>query len=88
MLLVVCSPEQVRGAAVWSRPARRAGAGPGRPGGAAEHLQEFPDLHEKFWNATKLAGESKKSLDPAQGQKLIDAINEIADIFKATKAAA
>ena len=52
------------------------------------HLEAHPDLHEKFWNATKLAGESKKSLDPAQGQKLIDAINEIADIFKATKAAA
>ena len=52
------------------------------------HLEAHPDLHEKFWNATKLAGESKKSLDPAQGQKLIDAINEVADIFKATKAAA
>src|SRR3954454_14255834 len=52
------------------------------------HLESYPDLHDKFWNATKLAGESKKSLDPAQGQKLIDAINEIADIFKATKAAA
>ena len=52
------------------------------------HLEAHPDLHEKFWNATKLAGESKKSLDPAQGQKLIDAITEVADIFKATKAAA
>ena len=52
------------------------------------HLEAHPDLHEKFWNATKLAGESKKSLDPAQGQKVIDAINEIADIFRATKAAA
>ena len=52
------------------------------------HLEAHPDLHEKFWNATKLAGESKKSLDPAQGQKLIDAITEVADILKATKAAA
>ena len=52
------------------------------------HLEKYPNLHELFWNATKLAGESKKSLDPGQGQKLIDAINEIADIFKATKAAA
>ncbi len=52
------------------------------------HLEAHPDLHEKFWNATKLAGESKKSLDPAQGQKLMDAITEVADIFKATKAAA
>ena len=51
------------------------------------HLEAHPDLHEKFWNATKLAGESKKSLDPAQGQKLLDAIDEIDGIFKATKAA-
>ena len=52
------------------------------------HLEAHPDLHEKFWNATKLAGEAKKSLDPAQGQKLLDAIDEIDQIFKATKAAA
>ena len=52
------------------------------------HLEQYPDLHDKFWKATKLAGDSKKSLDPAQGQKLLDAISEIADIFKATKAAA
>ena len=52
------------------------------------HLEAHPDLHEKLWNATKLAGESKKSLDPAQGQKLLDAIDEIDKIFKATKAAA
>src|SRR5919112_263029 len=52
------------------------------------HLEAHPDLHEKLWNATKLAGESKKSLDPAQGQKLLDAIDEIDAIFKATKAAA
>ena len=26
-----------------------------------EHLEKYPDLHEKFWNATKLAGASKKS---------------------------
>ena len=52
------------------------------------HLEAHPDLHKKFWTATKLAGESKKSLDPAQGQQVIDAINEVAEIFKATKAAA
>jgi len=50
-----------------------------------EHLEEFPDLHNKFWQATKLAGDAKKSLDPAQGQQLIDAIEEIANIFWKTK---
>ena len=51
-----------------------------------EHLAKYPDLHEKFWTATKLAGDSKKSLDPAQGQQLLDAIDDIAKIFWETKA--
>ncbi|HEY7666937.1 MAG TPA: superoxide dismutase, Ni [Actinomycetota bacterium] len=50
-----------------------------------EHLERFPDLHEKFWNATKLAGDSKKSQDPAQGQQLIDAVDEIGKVFWETK---
>ena len=32
-------------------------------------------------DATKLAGASKKSSDPAQGQQLLDAIDEIGKIF-------
>jgi nickel superoxide dismutase len=50
-----------------------------------EHVEKYPDLHEKFWKATKLAGESKKSEDPAQGQQLLDAIDELAKIFWETK---
>ena len=50
-----------------------------------DHLQKFPQLHDTFWNATKLAGEAKKSEDPAQGQKLLDAIAEIDKIFWETK---
>ncbi len=50
-----------------------------------EHLEAYPDLHEKFWNATKLAGAAKKSEDPAQGQELLNAIDELAKIFWATK---
>ena len=50
-----------------------------------EHVEKFPDLHDKFWKATKLAGDSKKSLDPAQGQQLLDAIDELAKIFWETK---
>jgi len=52
-----------------------------------EHLEKYPQLHELFWKATKEAGASKKSEDPAQGQKLLDAIDEIAKIFWETKAA-
>ena len=52
-----------------------------------EHLEKHPNLHELFWTATKEAGAAKKSNDPAQGQKLLDAIDEIAKIFRETKAA-
>ena len=50
-----------------------------------EHLKAFPDLHDKFWTATKLAGEAKKSEDPAQGQKVLDAVQEIEKMFWETK---
>jgi nickel superoxide dismutase len=43
------------------------------------------DLHAMFWKATKLAGESKRSQDPAQGQKVLDAIKEIDSVFQASK---
>ncbi|HSG86258.1 MAG TPA: superoxide dismutase, Ni [Candidatus Limnocylindrales bacterium] len=52
-----------------------------------EHLEKYPQLHELFWTATKEAGAAKKSEDPAQGQKLLDAIDEISKIFWETKAA-
>jgi nickel superoxide dismutase len=52
-----------------------------------EHLEKYPDLHEKFWKATKQASACKKSNDEAEGQKLLTMIDEIADIFWATKKA-
>ncbi len=53
-----------------------------------EHTEQHPNLHDVFWKATKEAGESKRSTDPSQGQKLLDLIGEIAGIFTATKKAA
>ena len=50
-----------------------------------EHIEKYPDLHDKFWKATKEAGLSKKSQDPTQGQKLLDAIDELGKIFWETK---
>lgn len=52
-----------------------------------EHLEKFPNLHDLFWRATKQAGQTKKTTDPKEGQKLLDLIAEIDDIFKQTKAA-
>ena len=50
-----------------------------------EHIEKYPDLHDKFWKATKEAGLSKKSQDPTQGQKLLDSIDELGKIFWETK---
>jgi nickel superoxide dismutase len=50
-----------------------------------EHLEAHPGLHEMFWTATKEAGAAKKSNDPAQGQQLLDAIDEIGKVFWETK---
>ncbi len=50
-----------------------------------EHLDKFPNLHELFWSATKQAGQCKKSLDPKDGQKLLDLIDEIGEVFTASK---
>ena len=50
-----------------------------------EHVKRFDNLHDLFWRATKLAGDTKKSTDPAIGQKLIDLIDEIGKIFESTK---
>ncbi|HEY3264280.1 MAG TPA: superoxide dismutase, Ni [Actinomycetota bacterium] len=52
-----------------------------------EHAEKYPELHDMFWKATKAAGEAKKSEDPAQGQQLLDAIDEIGKLFWETKAA-
>ena len=52
-----------------------------------EHLEKYPELHQLFWDATKAAGAAKKSLDPADGQKLLDLIAEIDKIFWETKKA-
>lgn len=51
-----------------------------------EHVEKFPQLHDLFWRTTKLAGQTKKSIDPADGEKLLEMIDEIDDIFKKTKA--
>jgi nickel superoxide dismutase len=52
-----------------------------------EHVEKYPELHEKFWKAAKAAGMAKKAQDPSQGQELLDAIDELAKIFWETKAA-
>ena len=51
------------------------------------HLEKYPELHQLFWDATKAAGATKSSVDPASGQKLLDLIAQIDTIFWETKKA-
>ena len=52
------------------------------------HFEKYPQLHELFNKATKAAGAAggKGSVDPAEGQALLDQIAEIDKIFWETKA--
>ena len=50
------------------------------------HVEQFPNLHDLFWRATKAAGDAKKTMDPAAGDELLALIDEIAEIFWKTKA--
>jgi nickel superoxide dismutase len=53
----------------------------------APHFEKYPQLHQLFNEATKLAGASgaKGKVDVAVGQQLLDKIDEIAKIFWETK---
>jgi nickel superoxide dismutase len=46
-----------------------------------EHRKEYSELDDLMWRAIHQAGEAKKSADPAEGEKLLDLIDQIGDIF-------
>ncbi len=50
-----------------------------------EHLAAHPNLHDLFWKATKSAGEAKKTNDVAVADRLLAEIDQVAEIFWATK---
>jgi nickel superoxide dismutase len=52
-----------------------------------EHLQQFPDLHDTVWQATKQCSKVKQSISADQAQKLVKMVSEVADMFAATKKA-
>jgi nickel superoxide dismutase len=54
------------------------------------HFEKYPQLHQLFNEATKLAGSAggKGSVDAQVGDELLAKIDEIADIFWETKQAA
>ena len=52
-----------------------------------EHLEKYPDLHATFWNAVKLAGRTKQTVDAKAAQDLVASVQKVAEIFWATKGA-
>ena len=49
------------------------------------HLEDYPDLHDKFWNAAKLCSAVKVGVSLEDAEALMSAIEEIHNIFWATK---
>ena len=51
------------------------------------HFEKYPNLHQLFNEATKLAGAAgaKRSVDPAVAEQLLGKIEEISKIFWETK---
>jgi nickel superoxide dismutase len=51
------------------------------------HFEKYPNLHQLFNEATKLAGSAgaKGTVDPVEAQQLLDKIAEIDQIFQETK---
>jgi nickel superoxide dismutase len=50
-----------------------------------EHLDAVPNLHDLFWNAAKLCSKNKVEQDPANGEALMKAVEEIHNAFWKTK---
>ena len=50
-----------------------------------EHLEAYPDLHTTFWEAAKLCSACKVEVSEQHADELMDAIENIHNIFWATK---
>jgi len=50
-----------------------------------EHLEKYPDLHDKVWKVLKLASKNKQNVDADAAAQLQAAVKEFSDIFWATK---
>ena len=49
-----------------------------------EHVAKFPDLHDVCWKAAKQASQVKRTVDLAEAQKLLDLIDRIDMMWRAT----
>lgn len=52
-----------------------------------EHVEKFPDLHDKIWKTVKQASLVKQTVSADEAQKLSDMVHDIAHLFADSKAA-
>jgi len=50
-----------------------------------EHLEKYPELHNLFWEAMKLASKAKQTIDQNVAEELCKKVDEIAKIFYEVK---
>ena len=51
----------------------------------SEHLEKFPNLHELVWKTAKLCSENKRLVDEGMARELIEAVDQIVNIFAESK---
>jgi nickel superoxide dismutase len=51
-----------------------------------EHLEKFPDLHDKLWQTAKQCSTVKQTVSREEVEKLIDMVADIAKVFAESKA--
>lgn len=50
-----------------------------------QHLENFPDLHETFWNAAKACSACKQEVSLEHAEELMDAIKKVHEMFWGSK---
>ena len=48
-----------------------------------EHLEKEPELHSVVWKAVKLCSNSKRTVDLAEAERLLSAVEEVDRMFQA-----
>jgi len=52
-----------------------------------DHLKQFPDLHQVFWDAMKLASKARQEVNMDAAQQLLTKVQQIAEMFWKSKGA-
>jgi len=50
-----------------------------------EHLEKYPDLHDRLWKTAKQASQVKQTVSMDEAKKLADMVHDIAHLFADSK---